>query len=654
MSTEINIRKRIDIQEEGVSITPDVNSINFIGAGVTASTVGDNVTVNVQGSIGATAYYLNETVTQAPYKEFSSIPTAAAEQTIATVIGVGATATIQSFQTPSGVPNTTNIPAGLWQFYLHFSGTAGDSWDVYAEVYKRDLGGIETLLLTTDVIPTTVLSAIPTMILTDGVFPASTVLTTDRIVVKVLATNTGVAGQTITFHTEGSTNYSVGTTTLNQVLPTGAVSAVTGTAPVVSSGGTTPAISMPQANGSTDGYLSSADWTTFNNKRGSGVFGIANTSGVYTFYTTLTLAMAAATAGQTIEMFADVTESSVTSITLKNGVNINGNGHTYNYTAATGNCFIDNGVAVVCNIQNLNVVRTGHTADNILRITATNSFIDCIGSFLRCTSASSNAFVVYCSGSISNVNVLATGTNLQGIAINSFGAKGIVRNSYSETTGAGTAIGGDIPQYAAEHGIFNCYGKSVSGVGLACVKVVNSIGWSTSGSGIGGGNVYSSTGVSISSYGIIAATIYSSTGISTSGIAIGGAAYSSSGISASGSARGNGGSYNCNFTTAGAPVYPTFGINPGSIYNCFLESTWNNSAGHGLTFASNYGAAAIDVVNSTIRVVNASANCIVSFNGAGTPINYSNNVFKGATTPIGPNITQNVVNTQDNQGNILL
>ncbi len=266
MSTEINIKKRIDIQEEGVSITPDVNSINFIGAGVTASTVGDNVTVNVQGSVGATAYYLNETVTQAPYKEFSSIPTLGAEQTIATVVGAGATATIQSFQTPSGVPNTTNIPAGLWQFYLHFSGTSGDSWDVYAEVYKRDLGGIETLLLTTDTIPTTTLTAIPTMILTDGVFPASTVLTTDRIVVKVLATNTGVAGQTITFHTEGSTNYSVGTTTLNQIVPTGAVTSVTGTAPVVSSGGTAPAISMPQANGTTDGYLDSADWTTFNNK----------------------------------------------------------------------------------------------------------------------------------------------------------------------------------------------------------------------------------------------------------------------------------------------------------------------------------------------------------------------------------------------------
>jgi hypothetical protein len=37
----------------------------------------------------------------------------------------------------------------------------------------------------------------------------------------------------------------------------------------VSSGGTTPAISMAAANGSTNGYLTSTDWTTFNNK-GSG------------------------------------------------------------------------------------------------------------------------------------------------------------------------------------------------------------------------------------------------------------------------------------------------------------------------------------------------------------------------------------------------
>jgi hypothetical protein len=47
---------------------------------------------------------------------------------------------------------------------------------------------------------------------------------------------------------------------------TGTVTAVTGTAPVVSSGGNTPAISMAAATGSVNGYLTSTDWTTFNGK----------------------------------------------------------------------------------------------------------------------------------------------------------------------------------------------------------------------------------------------------------------------------------------------------------------------------------------------------------------------------------------------------
>ena len=49
----------------------------------------------------------------------------------------------------------------------------------------------------------------------------------------------------------------------------GTVTSVTGTTPVVSSGGATPAISMPAATTSVNGYLSATDWTTFNNK-GSG------------------------------------------------------------------------------------------------------------------------------------------------------------------------------------------------------------------------------------------------------------------------------------------------------------------------------------------------------------------------------------------------
>ena len=52
----------------------------------------------------------------------------------------------------------------------------------------------------------------------------------------------------------------------------GAVTSVTGTAPVVSSGGATPAISMAAASAGTDGYLTSTDWNTFNNKQPAGSY----------------------------------------------------------------------------------------------------------------------------------------------------------------------------------------------------------------------------------------------------------------------------------------------------------------------------------------------------------------------------------------------
>lgn len=48
----------------------------------------------------------------------------------------------------------------------------------------------------------------------------------------------------------------------------GAVTSVAATAPIQSSGGTAPTISITQATTSTNGYLSSTDWNTFNNKVG--------------------------------------------------------------------------------------------------------------------------------------------------------------------------------------------------------------------------------------------------------------------------------------------------------------------------------------------------------------------------------------------------
>jgi hypothetical protein len=59
----------------------------------------------------------------------------------------------------------------------------------------------------------------------------------------------------------------------------GTVTSVTGTSPVVSSGGSTPAISMPAATTSVNGYLTSTDWTTFNNKGSGSVTSVSGSGG---------------------------------------------------------------------------------------------------------------------------------------------------------------------------------------------------------------------------------------------------------------------------------------------------------------------------------------------------------------------------------------
>jgi hypothetical protein len=59
---------------------------------------------------------------------------------------------------------------------------------------------------------------------------------------------------------------------ISTVIPGGVITSVTGVAPISSSGGTTPAISISQSGTSSNGYLSSTDWNTFNNKQPAGTY----------------------------------------------------------------------------------------------------------------------------------------------------------------------------------------------------------------------------------------------------------------------------------------------------------------------------------------------------------------------------------------------
>jgi hypothetical protein len=89
-------------------------------------------------------------------------------------------------------------------------------------------------------------------------------------------TNKSISGSTNTLSNIGNASLTNSAITINGTstslggsISVGTVTSVTGTAPVVSSGGATPAISMPAATTSVNGYLTSTDWNTFNGK-GSG------------------------------------------------------------------------------------------------------------------------------------------------------------------------------------------------------------------------------------------------------------------------------------------------------------------------------------------------------------------------------------------------
>ncbi len=79
-------------------------------------------------------------------------------------------------------------------------------------------------------------------------------------IVYTLPSNDGSNGQVLSTNGSGTLSWATAAS--------GTVTSVSGTAPIVSSGGTTPAISITQSTTSTNGYLSSTDWNTFDGKVG--------------------------------------------------------------------------------------------------------------------------------------------------------------------------------------------------------------------------------------------------------------------------------------------------------------------------------------------------------------------------------------------------
>jgi hypothetical protein len=95
---------------------------------------------------------------------------------------------LQEFATNLGFPNTTLIPLGI--FETHFEtqkSSGGASYYAYAKIYKRNLAGTETLLVTTDNSSQISINTLQQITVSGLLTANETLLATDRIVVKVYA-----------------------------------------------------------------------------------------------------------------------------------------------------------------------------------------------------------------------------------------------------------------------------------------------------------------------------------------------------------------------------------------------------------------------------------------------------------------------------------
>jgi hypothetical protein len=425
--------------------------------------------------------------------------------------------------------------------------------------------------------------------------------------------------------------------------------------------GKTKTINFQMTSGATNGYVLTSDvsgnasWEPLTVS--SGIFGISNSGGVYTYYSTLSLAMSAATAGQTIEMFADVTETGNVTIVWKDGVNFNGNGHTYTHSYAAGNSNTINipTTTVTCNIFNWKVIRTGRangtTGDYAFYVVpggfqANASVIKFTGVYIESTYGYSVNFDGQ-GGAYSGTLYSKAYLN----AIMSY--NNILDGLYGESTSSGWGLSN------ASNGTTNCTGKSVSGQGLYVAGAArNCIGISISGIGLGQGTngtgpYYNCVGMSTSGAGGAAASFFNCSLISTSGIA----------------GDGVGGSNNTLISSSNNAWYSFFpgykitnsllvsvsnsaARTRGSIIkNCVVRSEYNNAAGRAISEWFNDNVSKI--INSDLEVANTSANCIYSESGS-LNMKIAGCSYDGATTPVAANITQALINTEDNQGNILL
>jgi hypothetical protein len=384
---------------------------------------------------------------------------------------------------------------------------------------------------------------------------------------------------------------------------------------------------------------------------GGGIFGIADAAGTYTYYSDLSSAITAASSNQTIQLFTDYRETASVAVVLQSGVNINLNGHTYEYAVAdTNDAISDGGLAVTATIFNGTIKRTGSSAP-------TNT----AGVGLKISNASSQI-------TLQGVTVIAEdGSNTCNISAGKlsggyFRQIGAVAGSSIAFWGQGSSVVIDSVNVHADSKysrldsgkISNSYFRSDGNWGIYLIsgEAHNITGYSTANDGIlvGTAKVFNSTGISSSAIGIetgTSAELYNCSGYSTANYGILTLNYAMNCTGRStvncGIATGsNSETYNCTgWSSAAAAIFSR-----GRIVKTSAICTFNNVGGHGFVNVENND----EIVDCYAEVANASA---YGVNAPTTSPYVTGFSGRGMTTLL--NLLSNAqTNTEDTFGNILI
>ena len=413
----------------------------------------------------------------------------------------------------------------------------------------------------------------------------------------------------------------------------------------------------------------------------SGKFGIANASGEYTYYSDLSSSLQAATAGDTIQMFTNVIDTSESEFHLKNGVNFNFNGNEFFWSgsATTDGKYIfnDNNVAVSCSFYNGKIRVTQATTSGIMNRTlwVQNSDTEIINhgfewEIEKVTNASPNY-------SISNSGKIIGGRFLFGTKGSAYlpiqqNQGGEFRNAELVGVNVSTTLiefrGGEFNECSifvyssanlnsspgsstAERNFQNCNiylasGNGPQGNSVSYISGCNIV--SLNGRGVYASNVYNSIIRNANDFGIgYSADVCNTTVETDSDIAI---------ITGNNSGTGAGGGVlNC-VVINNANDIETIQVNYNNsrIKNTSIANKRNES-GNQEGIQINTGLTNTFITNCTFDFrYNNTGNYGITAADDGTEVYFANNTFMNCT-PFNPTkISQAILNTNDPQGNISL